>query len=46
MVGPFGDWINFPYDQAAYIVPEPDCCRILTSVSCDILQVMLFVICL
>lgn len=41
MVGPFGDWLNFPYDTAGvYIVPELDCCRIITSTSCEILQLV------
>ncbi len=41
MVGPFGDWINFPYDSSGiHIVPEPDCCRIITSTSCEILQLV------
>jgi hypothetical protein len=41
MVGPFGDWLNFPYDSAGvHIVPETDCCRIITSTSCEILQLV------
>ncbi len=38
MVGPFGDWLNFPYDVAVHLVPERDCCRIVTSTGCEILQ--------
>lgn len=38
MVGPFGDWMNFAYNGAVYIVPEADCCRIITSNTCEILQ--------
>ena len=39
MVGPYGDWLNFPYDSSAvHLVAEPDCCRIITSFSCEILQ--------
>lgn len=38
MVGPFGDWLNFPYDVAVHLVAEPDCCRIVTSTGCEILQ--------
>eukprot|EP01034_Spumella_vulgaris_P022472 gene22472-28600_t len=38
MVGPFGDWLNFPYDVAVHLVPEKDCCRIVTSTGCEILQ--------
>lgn len=41
MVGPFGDWINFPYDSAGiHIIPEIDCCRIVTSSTCEILQMV------
>lgn len=41
MVGPFGDWLNFQYDAAGvHIVPESDCCRIVTSTSCEILQMV------
>jgi hypothetical protein len=32
-VGPFGDYIHFPYKQALALVPEPDCCRIGTPPS-------------
>jgi hypothetical protein len=38
MVGPYGDWLNYPYDGALHIVPEPDCCRIITGNTCEILQ--------
>jgi vacuolar protein sorting-associated protein 16 len=38
MVGPYGDWLNFPYEGAIHLVPEPDCCRVITSSSCDMLQ--------
>ena len=38
MVGPYGDWLNFPYDVAVHLVAEPDCCRIVTSSGCDMLQ--------
>jgi hypothetical protein len=38
MVGPFGDWLNFPYDSSVHLVPEPDCCRIITAEGCEILQ--------
>jgi hypothetical protein len=41
MVGPYGDWINFPYDtQGIHIVPELDCCRIVTTNTCEILQMV------
>lgn len=38
MVGPYGDWLNYPYDMAVSLVSEPDCCRIITSTSCEMLQ--------
>lgn len=38
MVGPYGDWLNFPYDSAVHLVAEPDCCRIVTNGTCELLQ--------
>lgn len=38
MVGPKGDWLNFPYDGPLQLIPEADSCRILTNTSCEILQ--------
>jgi hypothetical protein len=38
MVGPYGDWLNFPYDSYVSLIPEADCLRIVTSDVCDILQ--------
>lgn len=40
MVGPYGDWLRFPYEnlENLYIVPEIDCCRIVTDYSVEILQ--------
>jgi hypothetical protein len=40
MVGPYGDWLRFPYgeDGEIYLVPEIDCCRVVTSSSVEILQ--------
>lgn len=38
VVGPYGDWLNFPYEEDVHIVTESDCCRIFTSTSCEILQ--------
>jgi len=38
MVGPFGDWLNFPYDSSVHLIAEPDCCRIVTAEGCEILQ--------
>jgi len=38
MVGPYGDWLNYPFDGTVQLVAEPDCCRIITSTSCEMLQ--------
>lgn len=40
MVGPYGDWIRFPYNgiQNLYLCPEMDCCRVITDESVEILQ--------
>ena len=38
LVGPYGDWLNFPYDGKVAVVNEFDCCRVLKGSSCDLLQ--------
>lgn len=38
MVGPYGDWLNYPYNGAVTVISELDCCRIITSSTCEILQ--------
>jgi vacuolar protein sorting-associated protein 16 len=40
MVGPYGDWIRFPYNgiQNLFLCPEMDCCRVITDESVEILQ--------
>ncbi|KAL3808465.1 hypothetical protein ACHAXA_000878 [Cyclostephanos tholiformis] len=55
IVGPYGDWLRFPYDDDAedpssiagvtssaaaevHLVPEIDCCRVVSSSSVEILQ--------
>ena len=38
MVGPYGDWLNFHYEGSVRLVPEADCCRIITSSGCEMLQ--------
>jgi len=40
MVGPYGDWLRFPYEQTEnlHIIPEIDCCRIVTDHSTELLQ--------
>lgn len=39
MVGPYGDWLRFPYeDETVYILPEIDCCRVITDSAVEILQ--------
>lgn len=40
MVGPYGDWLRFPYENSEnlYLIPEVDCCRVITDSSVEILQ--------
>ena len=40
MVGPYGDWLRFPYEGASslHIIPEIDCCRVVTDDAVEILQ--------
>lgn len=40
MVGPYGDWLRFPYQgmQNVYLLPEMDCCRVISDSSVEILQ--------
>jgi len=40
MVGPYGDWLRFPYENAenVYLLPEMDCCRVITDNSVELLQ--------
>lgn len=38
VVGPYGDWLNFLYQDVVHLVAEPDCCRVITPSACDILQ--------
>ena len=40
MVGPFGDWLNFPYGGGGgvHLVAESDSVRIITGASCDLIQ--------
>ena len=40
MVGPYGDWLRFPYEDTEhlYLLPEMDCCRVLTDSSVHLLQ--------
>jgi vacuolar protein sorting-associated protein 16 len=40
MVGPYGDWLRFPYEDTGnlYLIPEIDCCRVITDLSVEILQ--------
>jgi vacuolar protein sorting-associated protein 16 len=40
MVGPYGDWLRFPYENHGnlYLIPEIDCCRVVSDVSVEILQ--------
>jgi hypothetical protein len=40
MVGPYGDWLRFPYENmgSLYLIPEIDCCRVVTDISVEMLQ--------
>jgi vacuolar protein sorting-associated protein 16 len=40
MVGPFGDWLRFPFEgtENAFIIPELDCCRVVTDTAVELLQ--------
>ena len=38
MVGPFGDWVKYTFEEALVLVQEVDCCRILTANSLEMLQ--------
>lgn len=40
MVGPYGDWLRFPYGdiENLFIIPEIDCCRVITDSAVELLQ--------
>lgn len=40
MVGPYGDWLRFPYDgmESLHLISEIDCCRVITDNSVELLQ--------
>ncbi|KAF9172947.1 hypothetical protein BGX21_004216 [Mortierella sp. AD011] len=38
MVGPFGDWIKYSYDDAIFLIPEIDGIRVISSEKCEFLQ--------
>jgi len=40
MVGPYGDWLRFPYEgvENLHLIPEMDCCRVVTDDAVEILQ--------
>mmetsp|Transcript_16407 Transcript_16407/g.19003 ORF Transcript_16407/g.19003 Transcript_16407/m.19003 type:complete len:1168 (-) Transcript_16407:25-3528(-) len=40
MVGPYGDWLRFPYSEVEHLhlSPEMDCCRVVTDTAVEILQ--------
>lgn len=40
MVGPYGDWLRFPCENYGnlYLIPEIDCCRLVSDTSVEILQ--------
>lgn len=40
MVGPYGDWLRFPYHNtsAVHLIPEMDACRVITDSTVELLQ--------
>jgi len=40
MVGPYGDWLRFPYENHGnlYLIPEIDCCRVVSDISVELPQ--------
>ncbi|KAI9312452.1 Vps16, C-terminal region-domain-containing protein [Dichotomocladium elegans] len=38
MVGPFGDWIKFSYEDPIFLISEVDGVRIMSSDKCELLQ--------
>ena len=40
MVGPYGDWLRFPYTNTSsvYLIPEIDACRVITDSTVELLQ--------
>jgi hypothetical protein len=40
MVGPYGDWLRFPFQEVEnlFLIPEIDCCRVVTDSSVELLQ--------
>jgi len=38
MIGPYGHWLKFVYTVPFSLVPEVDCCRVVTSDTCELLQ--------
>ena len=38
MVGPYGHWLKFKYRAPLFLIPEIDCCRIITDRRCELLQ--------
>ena len=38
MVGPYGDWVKYSYDQPVWLLPEPDGVRIISNSLCEFLH--------
>lgn len=38
MVGPYGHWLKFAYAAPFFLIPEVDCCRVISSNTCELLQ--------
>lgn len=38
LIGPFGDWLKFNFDEALHVVQESDCVRIITASHHEMIQ--------
>uniref|UniRef100_A0A7S4PFI6 Vacuolar protein sorting-associated protein 16 homolog n=1 Tax=Guillardia theta TaxID=55529 RepID=A0A7S4PFI6_GUITH len=38
MIGPYGDWVKYAYDEAVFLLPEMDGVRIISSSRCEFLH--------
>eukprot|EP00632_Arachnochrysis_sp_CCMP2950_P003156 CAMPEP_0185720820 /NCGR_PEP_ID=MMETSP1164-20130828/50307_1 /TAXON_ID=1104430 /ORGANISM="Chrysoreinhardia sp, Strain CCMP2950" /LENGTH=852 /DNA_ID=CAMNT_0028388481 /DNA_START=177 /DNA_END=2735 /DNA_ORIENTATION=+ len=38
MIGPYGHWLKFSCPAPKHIIPEIDCCRMISTTSCELLQ--------
>lgn len=38
MVGPYGDWVKYSYDQPVWLLPEVDGVRVISNTQCEFLH--------